>query len=105
MTELETLKNTSDLTCSDAHDRVEKLDTLELEAEISDKYTQVVEYREKCFTLDYDDLKDAGSPYWEYFKYFLDVWNTDWNCVYYGHELHDEIGKKKLIIYYVSVNV
>ena len=86
------MKNNSDLTCSDAHDRVEQLDTMEMQADIFHKYTHVVEYRANCFTLDYDDLKDAGTPYWEYFKHFLLVWHTDWTCMYYGHELHEEIG-------------
>ena len=84
--------NDGDLSCSNAHDRVKELDTLEEEADIGHKYRHVVEYKGNCFSLDYDDLKDAGSPYWEYFLYFLGVWKTDWSCVYYGHQIHDDIG-------------
>ena len=95
MSELENLVANGDLSCSNAHDRVQELDTLvqEEKADIGHKYHHVVEYKANCLSLDYDEQKEAGSPYWEHFLYFLGVWKTDWACVYEGHQVHDDIGE------------
>ena len=94
ITELEKLVADEDLSCSNAHDHVEELDTLEEEADIGHKYLHVVEYKASCLSLDFDELKEAGSPYWENFIHYLaDVWKPDWTCVYEGHQVHDAIGE------------
>ena len=46
-----------------------------------------------ALSLPIAELKAVGSPYWEYFLYYLNVWRNDWNCIYYGHLKHDYICK------------
>ena len=98
-TELETLTNeTEGLSCSSALGRVLEIDDLEETGEIADNYFHAIEYSEAALALDLSVLQSAGSPYWEYFLYFMDKWRDDWSCIYYGQIIHDEIGQSNYIL-------